>query len=151
MDRGDFLEGLGQVSPDGKWLAYTSWEAGRPAVYVRSFPSGAGKWQVSTTNLGDYPRWRRDGRELYYMNGVSNGKLMAVEIKGNGSTFEPGATKELFDSGWFDISHTGNYHPYAVSADGQRFLVPRPTASVTGDPASLPIVVVLDWTAGLRK
>jgi len=61
-----FRETHGQISPDGKWLAYSSNEAGRNEVYVQPFPAGVGKWQVST-NGGVFPRWRRDGRELFVM------------------------------------------------------------------------------------
>ena len=107
---------------------------------MRPFPTGAGKWQVSTSG-GSFPRWRRDGRELFYMEvgpGVDS-TLMAVEINPSGSTLERGTPKELFDSGYVNFAHLGggSYHPFAVSADGQRFLFQRPTLSVTADPPPL--------------
>ena len=143
-----FNETHGQISPDGKRLAYLSNETGRAEVYVRPFPTGAGKWQVSTSG-GYFPRWRRDGRELFYMDNLSGGKLMAVEIKASGSAFEPGTPKELFDTGYINLPHSsGIYNPFAVSADGQRFLIPRPTSSATEDAH---IAVVVNWTAALRK
>jgi serine/threonine protein kinase len=144
-----FSESHGQISPDGKWLAYESNETGRVEVYVQPFPDGAGKWQVST-NGGNFPRWRRDGRELFYMTQVSGGKMMAVDVRASGSTFEAGTPKELFDSPYINLSHTGRYHTYAVSADGQRFLIPHQPSS---DAASLmmPIAVVENWAAGLIK
>jgi Tol biopolymer transport system component len=83
----------------GKWLAYDSNETGRPEVYVRPFPTGAGKWQVSTSD-GFSPRWRRDGRQLFYMDALSGGKLMAVDVKASGFKFEAGTPKARFDSGY---------------------------------------------------
>ena len=149
-----FAESHGQVSPDGKWLAYYSNETGANEIYVQPFPGGAGKWQIST-NGGVFPRWRHDGRELFYMSQNSGGKLMAVDIRSNGSMFDSGTPKELFDSPYVAVPHntaTGasSFHTFAVSADGQRFLIPH---SPSGDNASqaMPIAVVQNWAAGLRK
>ena len=119
-----FNESHGQVSPDGKWLADHSNETGQNEVHVQPFPAGAGRWRVSTSG-GVFPRWRGDGRELFFMERATNGKLMAVDVKSSGSTFEAGTPKELFDSGYINLTHVANYHTYAVSADGQRFLIPR--------------------------
>ena len=149
--RTPFAESHGQISPDGKWFAYKSNETGRNEVYVQPFPSGAGKWQISTSG-GEYFRWRRDGRELFYMSQASGGKMMAVDVKSSGSKFEAGAPKELFDSPYINLPHLrgGIYHTFAVSADGQRFLIPHPPSS---DAAvqSMPIAVVMNWAAGLKK
>jgi Tol biopolymer transport system component len=144
-----FNESHGQISPDGKWLAYNSTESGQNEVYVRPFPTGAGKWQIST-GVGAFPRWRADGRELFYMSSASNGKLMAVDVKVAGTTFEAGTPTALFDDGYINLPHPGNYHTYAVSHDGQRFLIPRPPSSATVDSGSSPIVVVLNWAAGIK-
>ena len=144
-----FNESHGQISPDGKWLAYHSTESGTSEVYVRPFPAGPGKWQVSTGG-GVFARWRGDGRELFYMSSASTGKLMAVDVKSTGTTLEAGTPKALFDTGYINLLHTGNYHTYAVSPDGQRFLIPRPPASSTVDSGSAPIAVVLNWAAGIR-
>src|SRR5262249_39399943 len=118
------VSGLGdqrysQISPDGKWLAYGSNETGRGEIYVIPFPSGEGKWQISN-NGGNFPRWRRDSKELFYKN---VGKLFAVEITANESKPTPGTPKELFDAGAVPLSHPGGapYNSYAVSNDGQRF------------------------------
>lgn len=140
----------GQISPDGKWLAYQSNETGVYEVYVQSFPTGTGRWPISTGG-GEFPRWRRDGRELCYMSRPSGGKLMAVDVDGAESTFVPGPPRDLFDSGYINLGHTGGYHTFAVSPDGQRFLIPRPTSSVTNQAGSLPIVIVQNWAGGLRK
>jgi len=92
-----FTELFGEISPDGRWLAYHSTESGRSEVYVRPFPSGSGKWPVSTDG-GVYMRWRRDGKELFYVNNVSGSPLMAVPIQTDGSTFRAGIPRVLFDT-----------------------------------------------------
>ena len=86
------------LSPDGRWLAYVSDESGRYEVYVQSFPGGGGKRQVSTGG-GIGPRWRGDGKELFYH--APDGKLMAVPVK-SGASFEAGAPVALFEfrAGW---------------------------------------------------
>ena len=143
-----FSERWAEISPDGKWIAYTSNETGRYEIYVTSFPNGEGKWQLST-NGGSFPRWRADGRELYFLNNSSLGKLMATDIRVTGSSLQPAVPRALFDSGYVDAGHSVNYHPYAVSPDGQRFLIPRPEGAST-EAAPPPITVVLNWAAALR-
>jgi len=146
-----FIEQWPQISPDGKWIAYTSNETGRPEIYVRPFPSGEGKWQIST-NGGTFPRWRRDGKELFYMGAISLGKMISVKVNPAGATFEYGDPVELFDSGYVTVGHPGgDYHPYAVSADGQRFLIPRPEATGGAEVAAAPITVVVNWAAGVKR
>jgi hypothetical protein len=137
-----FDERQGQFSPNGRWVAYVSDESGRYEVYVQSFPSPGGKWPVSNHG-GTEPRWRRDGKELYYL--ATDRKLMAVEVKGN-STFEAGVPKALFappplQPGFHLVSN------YDVTADGQRFLI----RTLVKNPASEPIVVILNWTAELGR
>ena len=125
---GPLSESHGQISPDGKWIAYASPETGRSEVYVRPFPDGSGKWRVSATG-GNFPRWRADGKELFFMSATSSGKVMAVDIRIAGSSVEPGTPRALFDSGYDNNAggrSIGHWHTYAVSADGQRFLIPRP-------------------------
>lgn len=146
-------ENFPQISPDGKWLAYMSSESGAPHVYVRPFPSGDGKWQVSTGEYGSFPRWRGDGRELFYLTAVSRGKVMATEVNGSGSSFVAGRPAELFAPGTYGAvgaGHQGNFFPYAVSPDGQRFLMPQP---VGGDKegGTPTINVILNWPALLKK
>jgi eukaryotic-like serine/threonine-protein kinase len=146
---GLFNQRYSQISPDGKWLAFGSDETGRFEIYVIPFPSGEGKWQISN-NGGNFPRWRRDSRELFYK---SVGKVFAVEITANGSKLTPGTPKELFDAGLVPLNHPGGgpYHSYAVSNDGQRFLVTQPVSPVVSDPAASPIAVVLNWTSAIKK
>ena len=146
-----FAEAGGQISPDGRWIAYHSDETGRNEVYVRPFPSGAGKWQISTDG-GRWPRWRRDGKELFYMWSTFPLKLFAVDVKANGATLEASVTKALFETGVALLAHSGGlYLPYAVSPDGQRFLIPRQPSGGADDAASVPITVVVNWMAALKK
>jgi len=130
-----FNESQGAFSPDGKWIAYTSNESGQVQVWVESVPAGSGRWQISTEG-GTYPRWRRDGRELYYLQGQ---KLLAVPMKINAASVEAGKPQELFG---------GVDSRFQVSADGQKFLVNVPAE---GESTAPPITVVLNWAAGLRK
>jgi eukaryotic-like serine/threonine-protein kinase len=146
-----FAEYDGQVSPDSRWIAYASNETGRSEVYVRPFPSGAGKWQISTDG-GSWSQWRRDGKELLYMGSVAPIKLFAVDVKANGATFEAGVPKGLFDTGVVFPAHAGGiYRAYAASRDGQRFLIARSPSAGGDDAAHAPITVVVNWTAALKR
>jgi len=113
----------GQVSADGKWIAYQSDETGRNEIYIKPFPSGAGKWQVST-ELGTVPRWRRDGKELFFMQAPS---IMSVDVVVEGASVKTGTPRVLFGFGnpAAGPHTTGPSLVYAVSADGQRFLIPQ--------------------------
>jgi hypothetical protein len=128
-------------------------ETGDTEIYVRPFPDGAGKWQVST-NAGLWPRWRRDGRELFFIDRANHGKLVSVDVTPNGSTFESAAPKELFQTRFSNIAGAGHSFtavmPYAVSADGQRFLIAQSPASSEGSAPS-PIAVVLNWPSAVKK
>ena len=131
-----FSEGQSQISPDGRWIAYTSFESNRMEVYVRAFPAGAGQWQVSTSGGGD-PRWRRDGKELFYI--AANGILMTVAVE-SGRVFTPGIPQPLFDTKINHLWDDARNH-YDVSLDGQRFLVATPIDNL----GSLPLTVVVNW------
>src|SRR5206468_3675233 len=113
---GPFSKGQARFSPDGRFIAYASDETGKSDIYVVTFPTPTGKWQVST-NGGLQPRWRADGMEIYYLAPTS--KLMAVPVKADGSTFEAGMPVELFETG---LSGLGVRNHYAVTADGQKLL-----------------------------
>jgi serine/threonine protein kinase/Tol biopolymer transport system component len=130
-----------RFSPDGRWFAYQSNELGRPEVFVNSFLPSA-KWRISTDG-GSLPRWRRDGKELFYL--AADGKLMAVGIASDGFKFRPEAPRQLFQTGL-----TGLYprlRSYGVSPHGDRFLI-----SVAEDPSATPsIIVVSNWPAQLPK
>jgi eukaryotic-like serine/threonine-protein kinase len=139
--RTDFQESSGRFSPDGRFVAYVSNESGRYEVYVQSFPASGGKWQVSNGG-GASPRWRRDGRELFYLS--ADGKLMSVEVDGSSDRFEAGVPAPLFEPRVGAISGDS---PYDVAADGRRFLVKVPV----GENAPAPVTVVLNWTADLKR
>src|SRR5262245_31524897 len=109
-------ETAGTLSPNGQWLAYASDVSGRYEVYVQSFPGGGGKRQVSTGG-GNNPHWRGDGRELFYS--ARDGKLMAAPVR-SGVSFETGAPVSLFE---FRAGNSPGFAPYAVTSDGQRFLI----------------------------
>jgi eukaryotic-like serine/threonine-protein kinase len=105
------------ISPDGKWIAYLSNDSGQYEVYIKPFPSGEGKWQVSTTGSRGLAVWRRDGKEIYFLS--IGGKLTAVEVQEKGASLELGTPQELFQANTFRITGT----PFAASADGKRFLI----------------------------
>jgi serine/threonine protein kinase/Tol biopolymer transport system component len=121
-------ESAGQISPDGKWLAYFSDEAGQGQVYLRRFEAAgrlsAAKWQVSNGARGIEPRWRGDSKELFYIEmagGARQGKVMAVPIS---SEAEPiGTPTPLFDIRTSSGAPQENRFVYAPAPDGQRFLV----------------------------
>jgi Tol biopolymer transport system component len=127
-------------SPDGHLVAYTSNESGRFEVWVQTFPLSDRKWLVST-NGGYEPRWRGDGREIYYLS--EDRKLMAVAV-GAGPSFD--APKALFQTRVDVVVHANRTH-YVPSRDGRRFLI---NTQIDGPPP-LPITVVLNWTAGLKR
>jgi Tol biopolymer transport system component len=124
----------GALSPDGKWLAYESNETGESKVYVAPFPGARGKWQVSAAG-GQSPRWRRDGKELYYYS--SENRIVAVEIHAGNTGFEIGNAHPLFD-----VSLGG----YDVSPDGQNFYV----VDLTRSPAPA-LTLVENWDAELKR
>ena len=128
-------ESAARLSPDGRWIAYTSSESGSSEIYVQSFPSGGGKRQVSTGG-GVGPQWRGDGRELYY---YARGTLMAVPVR-TGATVEASAPQKLFEfrSGSTTIV---TLPPYAVTADGQRFLI----NSIVETQPSAPLTLMVNW------
>ncbi len=129
----------GQLSADGRFLAYVSLESGGPEVYVRPLPPAEGKWLISTGG-GMKPRWRRDGRELFYV--TPDQKMMAVEVK-TGVGFQWGIPRALFQI----AGHAVRGERYAVTADGQRFLVYLEPE----DQFDRPITVVENWHATLGK
>jgi eukaryotic-like serine/threonine-protein kinase len=142
--RTEFNERSGQFSPDGHWVAHTSDESGRDEIYVREFTSGsaqgysdtASKWLISKGG-GTDPRWRGDGKELFYVD--SGGKLMSVDISAK-PVFEAGAPKPMFQlpPGFIGVG---------VTADGTRFLIGVPVAQS----ASVPFTVVTNWQTTLKK
>jgi dipeptidyl aminopeptidase/acylaminoacyl peptidase len=126
----------GQLSPDGKWVAYASDESDRRQVYVQRFPPTGDKRQISSGG-GSEPRWRADGRELFFLG--SDRRLMSAAIPG-GDPFKAAAPAALFQT---RAPLTGNPYRtnYTVTRDGQRFLV----NTATRDTMAQPISVIVNW------
>ena len=141
----EFNEGQGQFSPDSRWIAYASDESGRSEIYVQGFinsQQGGTRTQVSRDG-GHDPRWRRDGRELFYVS--NEGKLMSVKVR-SGSTFQAEAPEPLFlVQDFLRISGGLGLFSWAVSPDGERFLIAR------DPPSTEPISIVLNWPAEMTK
>src|SRR3984957_1957760 len=136
-------ESNGQISPDGKWVAYASNESGDWEIYVTTYPTAAGKWQVSRGG-GTEPRWRGDGKEMFYIGAGST--LMAVPVTSDG-TFAAGNPTPLFRTQFrAQVSSTDQFS-YDVTKDGQRFVVNRYAKPVQ----VAPLHIILNATAELRK
>jgi len=136
----EFTESFGQFSPDGRWIAYRSDESRGGEIYVAPFPGPGGQRQVSTAG-GRQPRWRGNGKELFYLS--PDDKMMAAEVNGQGATLEVGAVRPLFEA---RQSVTGGFL-YDVTGDGQRFLI---NAAVE-QKASSPIILVQNWTVDSKR
>ena len=133
-----FLEGRGnqlsgQISPDGKWVAYQSDESGEWEVYISPFPNGGGKLQVSQRG-GTQPRWRADGKEVFYID--FQGNLIAVPVHSEG-TLSTDAPKELFQSHARSAVSSSDLFSYDVTPDGQRFLIDRYVKPASTQPLSI--------------
>jgi dipeptidyl aminopeptidase/acylaminoacyl peptidase len=129
---------VGRFSPDGRWIAYDSNETGVMEVYVQPFPGPGRSWQVST-NGGTVPQWRGDGREIFYRGPDDRLMSVPVTLQANGASVDLGTPVALF------TMRLGSQ--YVASADGQRFLI----NAFVGDASTLPITIMLNWTAGLKK
>jgi eukaryotic-like serine/threonine-protein kinase len=135
-----------RVSPDGRWVAYTSFESGQqPEVYVAAFPSFTDRRQISS---GSGPGavqalWRRDGRELFFLG--RDRKLMALDVE-SGATLRTGQARQLFESA---VNSSSQVHMYAVTRDGKRFLVREPLGSE--QTAIEPLYIVTNWTSLVRN
>ncbi len=146
----DFNIGQAGFSPDGRWMAYAADESGRVNVYVTPFPEGKGKWQVSGEGGGSMPRWRRDGKELFYLSGA--GEIMAAEVNGTGQEFQVGAARPLFHAllrtgpSRYDLTATSEQIGFDASPDGQSFVVNSPV-----DAGASAITLVTNWRPGRPK
>ena len=145
----DASENWASFSPDGRWIAFSSSESGQPEVYVMPFPATDQRWRISTDG-GSGARWRRDGRELYYVAlqptfvgnvAVAGGTLMAAAVNGEGDSFGFEPPKPLFETRF----PYPPFHSFDVSADGQRFLVNTLVAA-----PNEPSVVASNATPALR-
>jgi len=158
----EFNELLGQLSPDSHWMAYTSDKTGQEEVYVTQFPTGEDEKRISITG-GDQPRWRGDGKELFFV--AADGKMMAVAVKaevpsrpGAKPSFEPGAPQPLFET---HLSRGGGapLFQYDVTSDGKRFLLDTMAGAGSpnyriGTPAAAPpsaLTVEVNWDRELKR
>jgi Tol biopolymer transport system component len=145
----EYRETQGQLSPDGRWLAYVSDESGGFEIYVQPFEPAwekpvTGKWKISAMG-GTQPRWRSDGRELFYV--APDRKLMSVDIKTAAQTFDWGAPQRLIDSR-SDVVGNSTQWGYVPSADGKRFLISAAPGAIDQAP---PLTVVVNWLSGVKK
>jgi eukaryotic-like serine/threonine-protein kinase len=143
IPKADYEHFFGNVSPDGRWIEYTSRESGRAEIYVTSFPDAVGKWEVSSGDTGGgIARWRADGKELYFP--LEDGNMMGASVDETGGSFRVSAVQPLFR---FPFANGRLHMIFDVAAkDGQRFI-----GSVAPDSSSLPLNVVTNWTAQLKK
>lgn len=141
----EFNEYQGQLSPDSHWLAYTSDESGRPEVYVRPFPAGQGQWTLSIAG-GEQPRWRADGKELFFV--AADGKMTAVAIKtALNASLVPGPPTPLFEANLV-LPPNEPLFDYDVTPDGTRFLV---TTTATGSGSTSVLNLITNWNPRLTK
>jgi len=126
------------LSPNGRWLAYSSTESGRTEVYVEAFGGGQGKWQVSA-NGGQVPQWSEDGKELYYFDLTQS--VLAVPVKEAGGALQFGAPQTLV-SRWTVLTIPF----YSISPDGKRVLMERVSQQV-----NQPVTLMTNFTAGLKR
>jgi Tol biopolymer transport system component len=142
--RTPFNEHQGHLSADGRWMAYASDESGSWEVYVRAFPPLGSRWQIST-NGGVEPRWRRDGKELFYVS--PDGALMAVPLQFDDTQVQPTTPRALFKAR-FAVFSADMWRPvYAPAAGGHRFLV----NIIAEETAPSPVTMVLNWPAALKR
>jgi serine/threonine protein kinase/Tol biopolymer transport system component len=134
------LNSSARFSPDGRWIAYVSPESQRAEIYAMPFSGAGGKVQISISG-GTQPRWRGDGREIFYV--APDSRLIAAEIKANGPSLEVGSVQPLFGGMPTELATNA----YDVTLDGQRFLVAMPSESATPEPLTL----VQNWTVALKK
>jgi Tol biopolymer transport system component/predicted Ser/Thr protein kinase len=130
-------ERSGTFSPDGRWVAYMSNETGKPEVYVSPFPWTGARWQISNGG-GSSPRWRPDGKELYYFDFSG---IAAVSVDGAGSSFQVGAVKPLFHIALRALSRE-----YAATRDGQKIIAITPSEGT-----SQSLTLVQNWMAEMKK
>ncbi|HEV1993360.1 MAG TPA: protein kinase [Candidatus Acidoferrum sp.] len=133
-----------QFSPDGRWIAYASNETGSMEIYVSPFSSANSKWQVSSAGAQE-PRWRQDGKELFYLS--SERKMMAVAVKTTGASFEAGSPVALFQTYRRQPISAQDVFSYDVSGNGQRFLIITKVDEANAVPPS----VLLNWASAMEK
>ncbi|HET9215911.1 MAG TPA: protein kinase, partial [Terriglobia bacterium] len=142
----EFLESTGAISPDGKWVAYTSNDSGQNQLYIRAFPGHGGppgRWQVSNGSAYEL-KWRSDGKEIYYQR-QDQAKIMAVAIQAGPDGVRAETPRELFAAEF----QRGSLHEFDATKDGQRFLMIINNDQAAGEAEGL--TVISNWQATLRK
>jgi dipeptidyl aminopeptidase/acylaminoacyl peptidase len=134
-----FIEEQAHISPDGQWIAYVSNESGKWEVYLQGFPRSNRKWPISTAG-GSQPRWRRDGREIYFVDPKSTLYAVGVNL---GAKVQIAQPRNLFPISLGDYAMAGRY---AVTADGERFLV-----NIDDNSDTQAIHIIINWPAALKK
>ena len=145
--RSEFNEINGQLSPDSHWMAYTSDETGQREVYVRPFPAGEGRQKISIQG-GEQPRWRGDGKELFFLG--ADGNMMAVAVKsapGAKPSFDAGTPRPLFEAHLAQVFNDTLFE-YDVTADGERFLLDVAGGSSLSAPQ---LDIVVNWNSAPKK
>jgi serine/threonine protein kinase len=135
-----FVDADPSLSPDGKWLAYTSSESGSGEIYITAFPGGGAKWQVSTTG-GTEPRWRGDGKELFFS--AQHSGIMAVDVAAAGNSVSLGTPHLVFRTPMQSIA----LGQFDVTSDGKKFLI----NSANGQGGGNPLALLTNWTEELKK
>jgi len=132
---------MAKFSPDGRWVAYVSNDSGKDEVYVSSFSRQGARVQVSAGG-GTQPRWRKDGRELFYLSPES--KMIAAEVTVGAQDFRVGTVRSLFT-----LSGLGQVpgYIYDVTSDGQKFLAVQDLVHTS----TAPLTLVVNWDAELKK
>ncbi|MGE5326529.1 MAG: TolB family protein, partial [Deltaproteobacteria bacterium] len=145
-------EGLAKFAPDGHWLAYQSNESGKPEVYIAPFNGAAGtsaggsgvqggKWQVSQGG-GQLATWSHDGKSLYFL--APDNQLMQAQINFKGPAVEVGVPRPVFQAIFANAGPGAR--TYDVAPDGKRFYILG-----TKESAPVPITLVSNWTAAIKK
>ena len=135
-----FDERNAAISSDGKWMAYESDESGRREVYITGFPGGGAKWQVSTAG-GTIPKWRKDGKELFFLDNADN--VVAVDVTVVGNAVRLGTPLTLFQA----VGTQRSAGAYDVTADGKKFLINSGNLKEGTEPFTL----MQNWSAELKK
>jgi eukaryotic-like serine/threonine-protein kinase len=142
-----FTEQNGEVSPDGRFLAYESNESGRFEIYVRPYPRVAdGRWQISLAG-GTRPAWTRAGREVVYLDAANH--LTAVPVEIDGAAVRAGAAATLTTTSY--ATTIVAWRTYDISPNGERFLVLKEETGVSNDNSQAGFVVVHNWLDELRR
>jgi len=143
--KNEFCNDISAVSPNGRWMAYTSNVPGRYEIYVERYPELGSRQQISTSG-GRRPLWSRDGRELFFVS-LDGRQLFAVPVE-SGTTLVAGRPQVLFDIAM--LAPTAGIRPYDIAPDG-RFIVIRPAEEEVGSGTAPSLILVQNWTEELKR